>query len=513
MHPLVLSAALGLTLSAGVGQAQTTEPEAPGLPSMAAIEQAHAAGDLVTVREGLERLATETGTPLAQFRYGQALLEGIGGPRDSAAAMDWLQRAVDQDHLHAATMLARMLLTGDPIGIERDPVRAATLLTRSASRGDAEAQYYLGLLYRAGTGVAQNLETAFNWLLAAAEQQHVPAQYELSRAYSRGEGTPLDTAKALRWLQAAATNGHVEAQFFLANALDNGAGVPQDTAEALRWYRRAAEAGYVLAQRILGTRYLLGDGVEQNGEEALRWLIPAAQAGDPGAAANLGYAYLNGEGIAPDPVQAARWYRHAVERHELPRAMTALAELYQNGQGVEQDLSRAVLLYRQAAAAGDAVAPRILGRLAAANTLDGIVAPQRAVPWVLAAAEAGHAPALDWLRAHAEGGMRSAQAHLGRHLLDQGDTAAALPLLTAAARAGDVPTQATLGQLYATGNGVDLDYVAAYTWLNIAAAQASVEAHEHREVIVQLMTPGQIADGQDATRRFFEEAADPQVTR
>lgn len=495
------------------GNATDTPDNAPDLPSMAFIEQAYAAGDFVAVRDGLERHAKETGTPLAQYRYGQALLEGIGGPRDGKGAQEWLQRAVDQNHLQASTMLARMFLTGERVGIEYDPVQAAALLARSASRGDAEAQYYLGLLYRSGTGVAQDLEIAFNWILASAEQQYVLAEYELSRAYSRGEGTPLDTAKALYWLETAAGNGHVEAQFFLANAYDTGEGAPQNTSQALRWYRRAADSGYVIAQRILGTRYLMGDGVAQNGDEALRWLVPAAEAGDPGAMSNLGFAFMTGAAVPQDPAQAAKWYHMAVEHGDLPRAKTALAQLYLAGLGVEQDVPRAVDLLRAATDGGDPDAPLLLGRMAAKGELNDLVAPQRAVPWAMAAALEGDQAAWEWLHLRADEGMRHAQAQLGQHFLSSGGLETAVPFLTAAAEAGDVPSQSALGQMFATGDGVELDYVLAYTWLNIAAAQGSRQAMGQRDVIVQLMTPEQIADGQTATREFFANASGPQDTQ
>jgi len=123
----------------------TIDPAAPSeaapLPEMAIVEQAWHRGDFVTVRNGLERLAKESGTALAQYRYGQVLLEGRGGPRDLEAATHWLQQASDQDHLQATTLLARLHLSAPEA--QRDAAAAVALLARSATRGDSEAQYYL----------------------------------------------------------------------------------------------------------------------------------------------------------------------------------------------------------------------------------------------------------------------------------------------------------------------------------------------------------------------------------
>ena len=206
LAPLLLSVSLP-----ALAQTDTDQPATPPL-TMEQVEAAWAQGDHVTVRNGLEQLARDTENPLALLRYGRVLLEGLGGPHDPEAAIHWLQKAVDQDYAPAATLLARIFLTGSATGVDRDPARAAALLARSATRGDAEAQYYLGLLTAAGEGVPKDEAAALNWLLAAAEQQHVEAQYELSKAYSQGKGAPKDPTKAYRWLQSAAGNNHAEAQ-------------------------------------------------------------------------------------------------------------------------------------------------------------------------------------------------------------------------------------------------------------------------------------------------------------
>ncbi|WP_204115941.1 SEL1-like repeat protein [Shimia biformata] len=498
---------------------QTADPR----PEMAAIEQAWQRGDYVFVRQGLKRHAEETGTALAQFRYGQVLLQGRGGPRDIDAAIDWLQKAVAQNHVGAMTLLARVYLSS---GFEdqdqvpeatRDPEAAAKLLLRAAPLGGAEAQYYLAQLYRSGTGVEQDLATSFTWMLAAARQDHVAAQYELSRIYSRGLGTGQDAGQAIHWLTQAAENGHLRAQYFLAQALELGNGTEKNMSQAIGWYRRAAEGGLPIAQRMLGTHYLAGNGVEQNTDEGLRWLVAAARAGDPGAMSNLGRAYAAGEGVARDDAEAARWYRRAAE-YGLGRAMIALGALHETGRGVPQDTDQAIALYRKALETADAGRAMVrLGQLAADGTLDGRVAPQVAIPWALAAAETSDAAALDWLETQAGAGSRAAQAGLAALYLDGDDDARAAKgaaLLQAAAQGGDAAAQLRLGQMHMTGTHVALDYVAAHKWFNIAATLGQDAARDLRETASALMTPEQIAEAQSAARRWFaEEEPQPPETR
>jgi len=484
--------------------ADQTEPAA--LPDMEAIEAAYLAGDFVTARAGLEILAQETETPLAQYRYGRILLEGRGGPRDIDGAELWLGKASAQNHLEATTLLARIYLS--PETERKDPVRAAELLNQSAARGDAQAQYYLGLLFQTGEGVAADPAVAFTWFLAAAEQQNAKAALELGLAYAQGQGTEQDPEAALTWLSEAASHGLRDAHFHLALAYEAGLGTSPDATKAATWMLRAAEADNVVAQRMIGTRYLAGSGVAQNATEALRWFTLAAQAGDPGAMTNLGFAYAKGQGVPQNDAKAAFWYTQAVNQG-IPRAALVLGLFYEQGRGVELDLSKAVELYIAAQEAGEAQAALRLGALAGAPELTSRVAPDRIAIWARAAAREGSAQAREWLSRQADEGLSAAQTGLAVLLLEEGSAPdQAAELLEAAARAGDTVAQFEFGKLLTTGTGVALDYVAAYTWLNIAAANAHAEAVDTRDTIIVLMTPEEIAAGQTKTRAYLAEDHD-----
>lgn len=480
--------------------------EVQDLPEMAVIERAWAQGDFVTVRQGLEVLAKELGTPLAQYRYGRVLIEGRGGPVDAEGAVLWLDKAVQQNHIEAATLLARIYLTGVPGGPERDAARASDLLIRAATRGDAPAQYLLGLLHQKGEGVAQDTAAAFNWLLAAAEQDHAMAQFALATLHL--ENGEVDDG--LRWLRDAAGEGLTEAQVQLAVLLDDPDSGVTGRAEALEWFRRAAETGHAFSQRRLGTRYLQGDGVTADPQEALRWLTLAAKAGDAGAMSNLGYAYARGVGVPQDMEQAARWYGMGAE-HGLGRAMIALARQLESGAGVQESFDTALAWYTRALDTPDAARARIeLGRLAVAGRLDGRVAPQRAVPWVLAAARAGREGAIGWLEAQAEAGNVRAKSALGRHLFetDADRREEGLTLLRSAADLADGPAQFVLAGILARGDHDGTpDYVEAHKWYNIAATFGHPDAPERREILGNLMTPEQVAKAQAAARTWFESDA------
>ena len=85
-----------------------------------------------------------------------------------------------------------------------------------ADAGDAEAQMQLGNLYREGTGVDRNAETAVQWYRQAAEHGHAEAQYRLGSMHLTGEGVFKDDVWAINWYRKAAQQGHQQAQQDLA---------------------------------------------------------------------------------------------------------------------------------------------------------------------------------------------------------------------------------------------------------------------------------------------------------
>ena len=130
-----------------------------------------------------------------------------------------------------------------------------------AEKGNAEAQTYLGLMYRYGEGVPKNYVEALKWVRKAVEQDYATAQHTLGSMYYRGRGVPQDYAQAVKWYRKAAVQGLAQAQNNLGAMYEMGRGVPQDHAEAVRWYRKAADQGHADAQNNLGSMYAKSQGV------------------------------------------------------------------------------------------------------------------------------------------------------------------------------------------------------------------------------------------------------------
>ncbi len=109
-----------------------------------------------------------------------------------------------------------------------------------AEQGDAEAQFFLGLMYYIGKGVTQDYAEAMRWYRKAAEQGHAEAQSFLGIKYEHGLGVPQDSAEAVQWYRKAAEQGNASAQNNLGGMYERGQGVPQDYAQAHMWYNLAA---------------------------------------------------------------------------------------------------------------------------------------------------------------------------------------------------------------------------------------------------------------------------------
>ncbi len=158
-----------------------------------------------------------------------------------------------------------------------------------------------------------DFEMAHAELLPVAEAGDANAAYYVSLMYSEGRGVERSFGDAQVWLYDAATRGHTEAQLTVALAYERGLGVQQDYHLGAEWMMKAARGGNADAQHLLGVRYRDGRGVVQDHREALRW-IERSVSGDRrnslflDSLLFLGSAREWGRGAPQDLVEAYKWY-------------------------------------------------------------------------------------------------------------------------------------------------------------------------------------------------------------
>lgn len=126
---------------------------------------------------------------------------------------------------------------GAPPPMSRDQLAA---YEAGAARGEAEAEYMLGVVHQQGLGPRADAAKAVEWFRRAADHGHGRARTTLGALYQSGEGVPKDLAEAARWYRLAAEGGQADAQFNLGNLLRDGSGVARDPVEALKWFLLAS---------------------------------------------------------------------------------------------------------------------------------------------------------------------------------------------------------------------------------------------------------------------------------
>lgn len=117
-----------------------------------------------------------------------------------------------------------------------------TELRAKAKKGDAEAQYHLGVQCLEAPHKLRNPEDGEKWLRKAAAQGHAKAQYALagliinnSILTGRGGG---NVEEGIEWLRKSAAQGDAEAQsglgfMYLLDLTRHG--LPKDEVEAYEW--------------------------------------------------------------------------------------------------------------------------------------------------------------------------------------------------------------------------------------------------------------------------------------
>ncbi len=75
-----------------------------------------------------------------------------------------------------------------------------------AKQGNANAQFFLGVMYYKGRGVPQDYAEAMRWFRETAERDLAASQFALGAMYSLGHGVPRDYVQAHVWINLAVSN-------------------------------------------------------------------------------------------------------------------------------------------------------------------------------------------------------------------------------------------------------------------------------------------------------------------
>ncbi len=296
----------------------------------------------------------------------------------AARPMKWentqlLRAAAERGEAEAQYLLGLQYREGD--GIDRNPAEAEKWLRRSAQTGHVEAQAALGSL-QATSDTPEARAEAAKWLLSAADQGNTQAMHDLGDLYREHPGLSGDPLAALRWYVQAATAGQPAAARAVAELYGRGQGVARDWVLALHWYRRAAELGDGQAKLVLGRVEAVLQAVTDNPEQALPWWRTEASKGDPGAGLALALLDAKKRELREDPEESARWSL-LLSGLRGAEALMVRGFLLEHGITVNRDRVAAAKHYRQAAELGLPQAAAALARLQLAGESGDTPAPAK----------------------------------------------------------------------------------------------------------------------------------------
>jgi TPR repeat protein len=301
------------------------------------------------------RKSAEQGNADAQYEMGL-----LSHNKD---AVGWYRKAAMQDHVIALYTMGTLCERGQ--GVPQDLAQASAWYEKAAKvkrdNGSAHkwllgvyqrrAQLRLVQMYRAGTGVQQNVNQALHWMrtiLNEAESDLLTAGSAERARILEERGKILSAPDLVGWIQDSANQGNAAAQELLGDMCAFGWGMPRDETKAFEWYLKAANQGNPRAESALFALYSNGTGVTRDVSQALAWGEKAA-ARDRASKIMLGAAFAGDD--APDfPKNEAR----AIVLFEQARAYRSLGVMYQSAG--RRDDAKAKVYYQKAVDQGDILA-------------------------------------------------------------------------------------------------------------------------------------------------------------
>lgn len=257
---------------------------------------------------------------------------------------------------------------------------AALLQLDSATRAeDPSALYRMGLTLEKGFHpyIEKDSIRADSLIILAANKGYAPAQARAGYIFYNPMRRDRNVALALHYTEQAAMQGDAKAANNLGWMLMEGEGVIHDFKKAAYWFEKSADAGLPTALTQLGDLYRLGKGVEKDSVHAATLYDKAIAAGFTDAQNKIlammmptwqhlpdsialikarSYLKLGAPGVAVPLLEIAA-------QNNNPTALALLGDAYSRALGTEYNHTKALSYYFRAATAGNAPAQFVIGEL------------------------------------------------------------------------------------------------------------------------------------------------------
>ena len=271
-------------------------------------------------------------------------------------------------------------------GVLKDEVEAAKWYRKAAEQGDGRAQDLLGACYENGRGVAKDAIEAAKWYRKAADSRK---EYDLfirgriaeSRERSKGDARAqynlgvylfndpngfMDKVEAIKLFKQSAENGFVMAHYVLGKLYHLGESVAKDEVEAYAYFSLASASVEEAKDNLLIIEKEMSPEVRMRGKqryealkkviEANEAIIAAKKAADAKRAVaekiaytqfTLGHYYGAGDNVAKDEVEAYAYFTLAGVWLENAKKMQARMETYLSSQQITAGKERSLELQQE----------------------------------------------------------------------------------------------------------------------------------------------------------------------
>jgi len=187
--------------------------------------------------------------------------------QDINRGTDLLKKSSELGYVPSLNELAADLLD------EGKFAEAKKLFCEAALKGYTHSQANIGLMYRDGTGVKKNDVLAFKWISYAAEKGSSFAMSLLAEIYSDEDSIHYNLSESKKMEIKAAENDFLFSQYILGeNYLYGMNGFDVDFEKAEYWFKKNYdEFGYGPSANQLSNLYQMGEGKFFNERKAFYW--------------------------------------------------------------------------------------------------------------------------------------------------------------------------------------------------------------------------------------------------
>ncbi|KAK8876627.1 hypothetical protein M9Y10_006845 [Tritrichomonas musculus] len=239
---------------------------------------------------------------------------------------------------------------------KRDINKVIHYYTLSADKNNANAQFYLGLIY----DNMHNGEKAVHYYTLAADNNDPYAQFNLGSIYAKGKYCKKDIEKTIHYWKLAADQNDLKSLFNLGLLYYEDKLIQRDINKAIHYFQRAADFNYSFAQCRLGMIYMEGKHVTRDVNKALYYYQLASGQNNADAHHQLGMIYLKGEYVKTDINKAIKYLQLSAQYNNVNSLFT-LGLIYDKGQFISRDVNKAIHYYELAASLSDSSAQYNLG--------------------------------------------------------------------------------------------------------------------------------------------------------